>query len=523
MAQRRLCVRRIKEVLRLKYTLHKSQREISQACGVGKTTVQNYVRRAEAAGLGWPLPEELSEDDLWNRLFPEKAATPGTKAAIPLLYIWEELKRPNVTKALLWEEYKRDNPNGYQYSYFSERVREYLGSVNYSMRQEHKAGEKAFVDFGTGTDLVDPANGELIPTRIFVFVWGASKKIYSEAVLAEDLASWIKINVHALEYFGCCPKAIVPDNLKSAVTKPCRYEPVINHTFEEFSDHYGTVILPARSGKPKDKPLAENGVKLAKRWILARLRNRVFHSLHELNAAIKDVLADLNSRKMKKIGKSRDELFLSLDKPNALSLPEKPYEYAEWKKAKVNINYHIAFEKHEYSVPYTYIHKEVEIKATANVIEVYFKGQRICSHPRSRTEHKYTTRREHMPPAHQKYLEWTPERILQWAGHDGPQVKILVERIMSSRRYPEQAYKSCLGIIRLSHHFPLERLNHACHRALRYNIYSYAGVKNILQNKLDLVPESQYVSKTPLQHENIRGSHYFAADLFTQNSQEVTQ
>lgn len=523
MAQGRLCVRKIKEVLRLKYTLQKSQREISQISGIGKTTVYEYIKRAKAAGLNWPLPEDLTEDELGKRLFPEEAGNSRKKAAIPFRYIWEELKRPHVTKSLLWEEYKRDNPEGYAYSFFSERVREYCGTVNYSMRQEHKAGEKAFVDFGAGMDLVNGKTGELVPTEIFVFVWGASKSIYAEAVFSEDMATWIKINVHALEYFGCCPKAIVPDNLKAAVTKACRYEPGINPTFEEFSDHYGTAILPARSAKPKDKPLAENGVKLAKRWILARLRDRVFYSLAELNAAIRDVLVDLNSRKMKKIGKSRNELFLSLDKPNALPLPERPYEYAEWKKARVNINYHIAFEKHEYSVPYTYIHKEVDLKATANVLEVYFKGQRVCSHTRSYTQHSYTTRKEHMPPAHQQYREWTPERILQWADKDGPEVKLLVERIIASRRYPEQAYKSCLGIIRLDKHYSAERLNLACHRAIQYNIYSYAGVKNILQNKLDMAPESQLVSKAPLQHENIRGPQYFAADLFTQNSQEVTK
>jgi len=522
MAQRRVCVRKIKEVLRLKYALHKPQREISRISGIGKTTVHEYIRRAKAAGLSWPLPEELTEDSLGKMLFPGESGPSGEKATIPFLHIWEELRRPHVTKALLWEEYKRDNANGYQYSFFSKRVSEYLGTVNYSMRQEHKAGEKAFVDFGTGLDLVNGKNGELIPTRIFVFVWGASKSIYAEAVLNEDMASWIKINVHALEYFGCCPKAIVPDNLKAAVTKACRYEPGINPTFEEFSDHYGTAILPARSAKPKDKSLAENGVKLAKRWILARLRDRAFFNLAELNAAIREVLSDLNSRTMKKIGKSRNELFLALDKPHALPLPEQPYEYAEWKKARVNINYHIAFEKHEYSVPYTYIHKEVDLKATANVLEVYFKGQRVCAHIRNRTEHSYTTLREHMPPAHQKYLEWTPERILQWADKYGPEVKLLVERIMDSRRFPEQAYKSCLGIIRLANHFSPERLNLACHRALQYNIYSYAGVKNILQNKLDTAPESQLVSKTPLQHENIRGPEYFVEDLFTQNSQEVS-
>lgn len=509
MAQRRLSVRKIKEVLRLKYMLNKSQREIKRICGIGKTTVQEYLRRANAAGLKWPLPEDMTEDELEKKLFPKESGHSGGKAPIPYQYIYEELRRPNVTLSVLWEEYKRNNPDGYQYSWFSEQVSKYRRSVNYSMRQEHNAGEKSFVDFGSGIDIVDRANGKLISTKIFVFVWGASKKIYAEAVLNEDIASWIKANVNALEYFGCCPKAIVPDNLKSAVTKACRYEPEINRTFEEFANHYQTVILPARSGKPKDKSLAENGVKLGKRWILSRLRNQVFFSLTELNASIRSILADLNSREMKKIGKSRDELFLTLDKPNSLSLPDKPYEYAEWKKAKVNINYHISFEKHEYSVPYTYIHKEVEIKATGQLIGVYFKGQRICSHRRSYTEHSYTTVKEHMPPSHQKYLEWTPGRILEWARKYGPAVKILVERIIDSRRFPEQAYKSCLGIIRLEKHYTAQRLNAACERAINYQVLSYSGVKNILRNGLEGSKEPQLVSKTPIYHENIRGSEYF--------------
>jgi transposase len=520
-------MRQIREVLRLKYALKKPQRLISQACGVGKTTVQEYLRRAKAVGLGWPLPEGITEDDLERRLFPAEPVNPTGKTPIPFQYIYEELKRPNVTLSLLWEEYKRAHPDGYQYSWFSERVFEYRARVNYSMRQEHKAGEKSFVDFGDGLNIVDRATWKLIPTKIFVFVWGASKKIYAEATLKEDIPSWIKVNVNALEYSGCCPKAIVPDNLKAAVTKACRYEPEINHTFAEFAEHYGTAIMPARSGKPKDKPLAENGVKLAKRWILARLRNRTFFSLAELNAAIRIVTADLNARQMKKMGKSRDELFLSLDKPNALFLPDRPYEYAQWKKAKVNINYHICFEKHDYSVPYTYIHKEVEIKATANVVEMYFKGQRICSHPRSQAEHQYSTVKEHMPPAHQKHLDWSPERILEWAGKCGTSVKTLVECIINSRRFPEQAYKSCLGIIRLRNHYTDKKLDAACARALRYRIYSYRGVKNILQNGLEDEQELKITSRAPLRHENVRGPEYFApclvtsqANLFTQNLKE---
>ena len=518
MAQRRLCMRKVKEILRLKYELGKSQREIKRICGIGKTTVQECLRRAKVTGISWPLPSGMTEEELEKLLFPENAEKFGINAIrtpIPFQYIYEELKRPNVTLSVLWEEYKQANPDGYQLSWFGEQVREYLGRVNYSMRQEHKAGEKAFVDFGDGIDIVDGITGKIIKTEIFVFVWGASKKIYAEAVLNEDKATWIKVNINALSFFGCCPKAIVPDNLKAAVTKADRYEPEINRTFEEFAAHYGTAIMPARAGKPKDKPIAENGVKIAKRWILARLRNRIFTSLAELNTAIKELLIRFNSKVMKKINKSRDDLFLSLDKLYALPLPEKHYEYAEWKKAKVNINYHIAFEKHEYSVPYTFIHKEVDIKATIKLVEVYFNGQKICSHIRSRMGYGYTTLKEHMPPSHQKYLEWTPERILEWAGKYGPFVKILVKKIMDSRIFAEQAYKSCLGIIRLERHFTAVKLNAACERALRYNVLSYKGVKNILKNNLETRKEQLTpVSNTIKEHSNIRGADYFNNCLF---------
>ncbi len=502
-------MRKVKEVLRLKYALNKSQREIVQACGIGKTTVQEYLRRAKAAGLTWPLPEELSEIELEQKLFPKEPREQNGKPSIPYQYIFEELKRPNVTLSLLWEEYKQANPKGYQYSWFSEKAREYLGSVNFSMKQEHKAGEKGFVDFGDGINIVDKLTGKIIPTQIFVFVWGASKKLYAESAFSQDLENWIKLNNNALWYFGCCPRGIVPDNLKSAVTEAHRYEPVLNHTYDEFSQHYGTVILPARSRKPKDKALAENGVKLAKRWILARLRNTIFGSLQELNTAIKALLLIFNSKIMKKIGKSREELFLSLEKPNALPLPENPYEYAEWKKAKVNINYHIAYKKHEYSVPYTLIHKEVELKATKELIEVYFKGDRICSHRKNNTAYGYSTVKEHMPPSHQKHLEWTPERILEWADRAGRPVRTLLEKIISTRRHPEQAYKSCLGILRLKDRFPLERINAACQRAVNFNVLSYRGVSNILANGLDKKTPHITFSKAPEDHSNIRGAKYF--------------
>jgi len=518
MAQKRLCVRQIKEVLRLKYELGKTHREIKNLCGIGKTTVQEYLSRAQAAGLNWPLPPDLSDTQLEQRLFSEKLNI-VPKAPIPYQYIAEELRRPNVTLWLLWEEYKKENPeNGYQYSFFNELAGKYLGSVNYSMRQQHQAGEKVFVDFGNIEEpgILDHSTGELLKIQFFVAVWGASQYAYAEAALTQDTASWIKLNINALRFFGCAPQAIVPDNLKAAVTQSCKYEPIINNTFIEFANHYDLAIMPARPAKPKDKALAENGVKLVKRWILARLRNRIFDTLAQLNAAIRELLEYYNTRIMKKYGKSRKELFASLDQPSAAPLPESDYEYAQWKKARVNINYHVNFEKHDYSVPYTLIHKEVDIKATGGVIEVYFQGERVCAHARSGRENGYSTVKEHMPPSHQKYLEWTPQRIIAWAGKYGPAVQTLVETIIASTKFPEQAYKRCLGIIRLANRYPHHRLNTACQRALKYQSLSYRTVADMLKNNTDKLPEIEAApsSRRPLIHANIRGKQYFNDCLF---------
>jgi len=509
MARRRISMRKIKEVLRLFHECGLSKRKTAQICNISRPSVQEYIMRANAAGLSWPLPENMTDQQIEQKLYTQTRPKHLEKELIPYEYLYQEIRRPNVTLSLLWEEYKQNNPEGYQYSQFCNLFRTYSKKLNYSMRQEHKAGEKLFVDFGEGLNLVDPKTGEKIPTRLFVAVWGASNYTYAAATLDEGLYSWIKVNKDALEYFDCCPKVIVPDNLKSAVSKACRYEPDINPTYAEFAAHYSVAILPARPYKPKDKAHAENGVKLAKRWILARLRNKIFYSLAELNKEILKLLDKLNERVMRKINKSRKELFEILDKPHAQLLPDNSFEFAEWKKARVNINYHISFDEHDYSVPYTYIHQEIDIRATINTVEVFYKGNRICSHQRSYKKHKYTTVKEHMPPSHQKYIEWTPERILKWSKKYGESVRELVEKIMDSKKYPEQAYKSCLGIIRLEKHFSADRLNDACNRALQYNVHSYQGVKNILKNGLDQVKQPQAVSKPPQQHENIRGAGFY--------------
>jgi len=507
-AQERLSMRKIKEVLRLYFEGRINQSKIACIVKASRSTVQQYIMRFTASGLTWPLVQEIGEEDLERRLFPDRQ-THTSRPAPDYDHLLQEIRRPDATLSVLWEEYKQQHPGGYQYSHFCDLFNAYRSKVSYSMRQEHKAGEKTFIDFGDSPiKVIDPKTGIETGTKIFVSVWGASNYMFARSCYDEQLPTWIRLNIEALKYFGCCPKAMVPDNLKSAVSRACRYEPDINPTYAEFAEHYGTVIFPARPYRPKDKSKAENGVKLARRWILFRLRNRMFYSLSELNQAIDALLEEFNDRIMKKFKKSRSDLFEQLDKPHALALPESHYEFAEWKRAKVQFNYHISHEGHDYSVPYTFISQEVDIKTTCNMVEVYCKGKRICSHRRS-YKAGYTTVPEHMPISHQKYLEWTPDRILRYAEKYGASVKELIEKIMGSRRFPEQAYKSCIGIIRLENKYTAERLNLACKRALDYRAYSYSSVVKILDKNLDKQITTIHAIPSVVGHENVRGSDYY--------------
>jgi transposase len=510
MAQERISMRKIREVLRLHYEAGISQTKISEIVHISRYAVQQYIIRFIAAGLSWP--SDISNDDLERKLFPDRNNKTDKRRPEPdYLNLLEEIRKPDATLAVLWEEYKQQHPDGYQYSYFCDLFNAYRQKLNYSMRQEHKAGEKTFIDFGDSPiKIINPQNGTERSTKIFVSVWGASNYMFAQSSFDEKLSTWIKLNIGALDYFGCCPRAMVPDNLRAAVSKASRYEPDINPTYAEFAEHYGTVIFPARPYRPKDKSKAENGIKLAKRWILFRLRNEKFYSLNDLNVAIGILLREFNKRIMRKFKKSRKELFELLDKPHALRLPEAHYDFAEWKKAKVQFNYHVSYEGHNYSVPYTFIHKEVDVKASSALIEIYYNGKRICSHIRSNKTNGYTTVTEHMPQSHQKYLEWTPDRILHYAEKYGPAVKELIQKVMESRKFPEQAYKSCLGIIRLENKYTAVRLNLACQRALAYRAYSYNSVVNILQKGLDK-QSSLLPAKTPINHENIRGANYYSS------------
>jgi len=514
MAKARLSMRKIKEVLRLSYPGELSARQVAHSLNISRSAVKEYQERAKKAGLTWPLPDSLSDQELEQKLFPPTITVETPAKALPDLdYNYQELKahkKVNLTLDLLWREYKEQYPEGYQYSQFCELYRRHLGKLDYSMRQDHRGGEKLFVDYGEGLSVVDPKTGDPITTQLFVAVWGASNYSYAEATLTQQLPDWIGSHVRAFEYFGCLPKIVVPDCLKSAVSRACRYEPDLNPTYAEMASHYGLCVLPARPAHPKDKAKVETGVLIAKRWILAVLRHRTFYSLAELNGAIQQLLERLNSRALRKLKKSRQELFELFDQPNALALPEKPYEYAEWKLATVNVDYHIEVDQHYYSVPCKLLREKLDIRLTAHTVEAFQKGERVVCHVRSFIPHRHSTLKEHMPPAHQNYLEWTPSRIVSWAKKTGPATAELVQKIIDSRTHPEQAYRSCLGILRLEKHYSGQRLENAALRALKFGALSYKALRNILENGLDRLEENPDGSQPALpDHENIRGSGYY--------------
>ena len=511
MTQERLTMRKIREVLRLKWECGLKNRAIARSCSISHSTVSEYLQRAKAAGLSWPLPADLDEDALFRLLFPT-ASHPSSKI-IPCpdwSLIHTELRRKSVTLRLLWVEYREAHADGYEYSQFCELYRRWAKRLKPSMRLSHKGGEKLFVDYaGQTVPVVDPHTGEVRQAQIFVAVLGASSYTYAEAHWSQDLVNWTGAHVRAFAFIGGVPEIVVPDNLKAGVKHPCRYEPDLNPTYQDLAQHYGTAVIPARPRKAKDKAKVEVGVQVVERWILARLRNRTFFSLADLNQAIRELLDELNTRLMKHLGRSRRELFEALDRPALKPLPEQPYEFAIWKEARVNIDYHVEFEHHYYSVPHTLIHEEVYVRATEGTIEIFFNNQRIASHRRSNALGRHTTLSEHMPPAHQKYQEWSPDRFTRWAQTIGPHTTQLVQALLTSRKHPQQAYRSCLGLLRLASRYGEERLEAACCRALPAGIHSYKGVKNILDAKLDQVEPEEPAPVVPPSHENIRGQTYY--------------
>jgi transposase len=466
--------------------------------------------------VNWPEAADLTETELEERLFPNEHLASSVQRPPPDCdYIYDQLRRyrnVNLTLTQLWLEYKEKYSDGYQYTQFCEYYHRWRGRLDYCMRQEHRAGEKTFIDYSDGLSIVNRLTGELIPTQLFVAVWGASNYTYADATLSQTLPDWIGSHVRAFQYFGCLARMLVPDNLKSGVNNACFYEPELNPTYAEMAEHYGCAVLPARPQKPRDKAKVEVGVLIAQRWILAVLRQRTFYSLTELNAAIRECLERLNTRPMRRLGKSRRDLFEAIDRPNALPLPPKAYEYAEWLKATVNIDYHIEIEHHYYSISFRLLRERLDVRLTATTVEAFHNGERVAAHVRSYVRGAHTTLREHMPPEHQQYAEWSPSRFIQWASKIGVATAQLVEKIMAARTYPEQGYRACMGIIHLGQHYEPERVEAAAKRAIKYNTCSFKSVSAILAAGLDRQMDE---GETPRQltlpeHGNIRGKGYYA-------------
>lgn len=507
-------MRKIREVLRLKWIAGSSERQIAKSCNIARSTVNEYLNRAEDAGLTWPRACELDDACLEDLLYPKSPSANRCRAPMPPMdYLHREMRRKSVTLQLLWYEYKQEHPDGYQYSFFCEQYRKWAKKLDPPLRQKHLAGEKMFVDFaGQTVDIINAKTGEVSNAHIFIAALGASNYTYAEAVSSESLPCWINTHIHAFEYFGGVPQIVVPDNLKAGVTNPCRYEPDINPTYQDLAEHYGTTVIPTRPGKPRDKAKVESAVLVAERWILAALRNHTFFSLSELNRAIDEKLRDLNKRKFKKLDTSRKSLYESIDKPALKPLPLHRYEYADWKRAKVNIDYHVEVDRHYYSVPYQLVREQVDVRLTATSVEVLFKNRRVAAHKRSYIPGDFTTLKEHMPKSHQRYLQWTPSRIIKWAGKNGPNTEKLVTRILERKPHPEQGFRSVLGIVSLSKHYTPERVEKASIRALAIGSCSYRSVKSILKNGLDRQPllfEHPEEAQQPSAHRNIRGRQYY--------------
>jgi transposase len=505
-------MRKIKEVLRLKWAQSLSNRQIAKACGIGRPTVGEYLRRAAEAGLAWPLPADLDEATLEQQLFPPPPSLPAPVRGVPdWSLIHQALKRKGVTLFLLWQEYRAAHPEGYQYSWFCDHYRAWQGKLDVVMRQDHRAGEKLFVDYaGQTMPVVDRDTGEIREAQIFVAVLGASNYTYAEATWTQGLPDWIGSHRRAFSFLGGVPELVVPDNLRAGVSKAHRYEPDTNPTYQDMAAHYGVAVLPTRVRRPRDKAKVEAGVLVVERWILAALRRRNFFSLAELNAAIAGLLEKLNARPFKKLPGSRRAHFEALDKPALKPLPAAPYEYAEWKKARVHIDYHVAIDGHYYSVPHALIKKQLDVRITQNTLECFHRGQRVASHRRSLHKGRHTTVPAHMPEAHRQAGEWTPQRLSSWAAKTGPATEKLITTVLTSRRHPQQAYRSCLGILRLGKAYGDDRLEAACRRALILGSHSYKSIESILKHRLDDKPlAEQQELALPEDHDNIRGPSYY--------------
>lgn len=512
-------MRKVRDVLRLKHELGRSHRQIGVAVGMSRCAVDKYVKRAEAAGLSWQKAKEMSDAEVEALLFRHVGRnTPSGRAPIDLGWVHAEMHKKGVTLQLLWVEYQDAVKSGpaqqkpYGYSQFCDIYAVFREKLSPSMRQVHRAGERAFIDFsGYKPRIIDPATGDSIEVELYVMVLGASNYTYAEATRTQKLPDFVGATARGMEYFGGVPEMLVPDQLKSAVKKSDWCEPEINATTAEMAAHYGTAVVPARPGKPKDKAKVEQGVLLAQRWILACLRNRSFFSLEELNAAIRELLEVLNNKPFKKLAGSRRTAFESLDRPALAPLPPRRYEYATWRLGVgVNVDYHVEVDGRYYSVPCELIQQKVDLRVTETVVEVFHGGVRVASHERSHgPKGTPVTTPAHRPRSHREFGEWPPERLVAWAGKAGAATAEVAKTILESGPHVESGRRPCLALVRMGERYGKERLEAACERALRIGNPTRKSVEAILKSGLDRAPPRERAESKTVVHENIRGGAYF--------------
>lgn len=505
-------MRKIRDILRLRLAAGLSIRQIKDSTKASVGAIQKLLVKADELGLSWPLPDELDDNQLAQLFYPESDTTVSSRYQAPdWPAIHQELKRKGMTKQLLWEEYTGQHPNRcYSYSQFCDRYRHWYDQRKRSMRQTHKAGEKCFVDYcGPTVPIINASTGELRQAQVFVGVLGASNYTYAEATLTQSLPDWLGSHVRMFQFFGGCSELVIPDNLRSGVSKACRYDPQLNPSYQQLAEHYQLAVVPARPYKPKDKAKAEVGVQIVERWILARLRHHSFFSLGELNQCIRALLDELNQKPFKQLPGNRQQAFEQLDKPVLRPLPAHPYRYVDIKPVKVNIDYHVQYRQHHYSVPHQYVGETLELHASDALITLYFRQRQVASHARKQ-QPGTTTEAAHMPERHRKQQQWSPGRLKNWAKDIGPEVLAWVDRQLTSKAHPEQAYRICLGLLNLSRDYPAQRLDATCKIANREGLLRLKHLKSILQSNRDRLPEQIDLQVAlPQDHENIRGPRNF--------------
>lgn len=502
-------MRQLRQMLRLAGD-GTSSRDIALTLGVARSTVQDNLKRAAAAGLSWPLSGELTDDAIENRLFARAGVKQGVRRRPEPNWaaLAPELRKPGVTLLILWEEYRAVHPGGYGYSRFCDLFRSFERRLSPTMRQEHVAGDKVFVDYsGKKIAIVDPLTGEIRAAEIFVAVLGASGFTYAEATWTQTLPDWIGAHVRMFRCFGGVPRLIVPDNLKSGVNRASFYDPEINRSYGMMAAHYGVGILPARPRRPRDKAKVENGVRFAQACILGRLRRQTYFSLAEANAAVAAALDRINDHVMRRLGISRRHLFETVERPALASLPTEDHEFAEWRFARVATDYHVEFKDFFHSVPHGLIRQEVDIRATVRMIEIFHRGQRIAVHQRRYSGRRYGTNPDHMPSSHRRYAEWTPERFRRWAAAIGPQTEGLVIAILASRPHPEQGLRTCLGVLRLYRDLGRDHAEAVSARAIEIGGFTCKSIAALIANHKTTRPAAGVGAITD--HANLRGPGYF--------------